>query len=42
MVKLLFKADKYYKQNIHLIVIPNNSYDEIILELSHVYDNVNL
>ena len=39
MVKLLFKTEKHYKQNIHLIVIPNNSYDEIILELSHVFEH---
>ncbi len=42
MVKLLFKAEKHYKQNIHLIVTPNNSYDEIIIELSHAYDYKNL
>ena len=28
--ELLFKAKKHYKQNIHLIAIPNNSYDKII------------
>ncbi len=38
MVKLLFAAEKHYKQNIHLIVMPNNFYDEIILELLHVCD----
>ena len=38
MVKSLEKTDEHYKQNIHLIAIPNNSYDEIILELSHAYD----
>ena len=35
---LLFYADEHYKQNIHLIIMPNNPYDEIILELSHVYE----
>ena len=39
MVKLLFEAEEHYKQNIHLIVMPNNSYNEIILELSHVYQH---
>ena len=42
MIKLLFKAKKHYKQNIHLIAIPKNSYDEIILELSHIHDYKNL
>ena len=40
MAKSLQKTDEHYKQNIHLIAIPNNSYDEIILKLSHSYDNI--
>ena len=40
MVKSLQKTDEHYKQNIHLIAIPNNSYDEMILKLPHSYDYI--
>ena len=39
MVKLLSKAAQHCKQNIDLIATLNNSYNEIILELSHNIDD---
>ena len=39
MVKFLLKTKEQYKQNIHLIIISNNSCDEIILKLSNDCDN---
>ena len=38
MVKLLEKTEEHYKQNIHLIAMLNNSYNEIILEKPHIND----